>query len=65
MVTGDVTWSGEHTIQYTDDVLQNCVPETCIILLTSVTLVNSIKIKNKIYAKMKTVKFFQFGNVFI
>ena len=21
---GDLTWGGEHTIQYTDDVLQNC-----------------------------------------
>ena len=25
---GDLTWGGEHTIQYTDDVLQNCTPET-------------------------------------
>ena len=24
----DLTWGGEHTIQYTDDVLQNCTPET-------------------------------------
>ena len=36
-VEGDLTWGGEHTIQYTDDVLQNCAPETYI---------NSIK-KNK------------------
>ena len=29
---GDLTWGGEHTIQYTDDELQNCTPETSIIL---------------------------------
>ena len=34
---------GEHTIQHADDVLQTCTPETHIILLTSVTPVNSIK----------------------
>ena len=43
----DLTWGGEHTIQCTDDVLQNCAPETCIILLTSVTPINSIKRKMK------------------
>ena len=32
---GDLTWGGEHTKQYTDDVLQNCTPETYIILLTN------------------------------
>ena len=32
----DLTWGGEHTKQSTDDVLWNCVPETCITLLTSV-----------------------------
>ena len=37
----DMTWGGEHTIQYKDDVLQNCVPETYIIL-ANVTPVNSI-----------------------
>ena len=36
----DLTWSGEHTIQCTDDVLWNCAPETCIILLTIVTPIN-------------------------
>ena len=36
----DLTWGGEHTIQYTDDVLQNCTPETYIIALTNVTPVN-------------------------
>ena len=34
---GDLTWGGEHTMQSTGDVLWNCAPETCIILLTSVT----------------------------
>ena len=35
---GDLTWGGEHTVQYTDDVLENCItPETYIILLTNVT----------------------------
>ena len=29
MVTeGDLTWGGEHTIQHTGVVLQNCTPET-------------------------------------
>ena len=28
---GDFTWGGEHTIKYTNDVLQNCTPETYII----------------------------------
>ena len=37
---------GEHTIQNTDDVLQNCTLETYIILLTSVTPINSIKNMN-------------------
>ena len=32
---GDLTWGGEHTIQYTDDVLQNYTSETYIILLTN------------------------------
>ena len=33
MVTkGDLTLGGEHTIQYTENVLQNYIPETYIIL---------------------------------
>ena len=31
MMEGDLGWGGEHTIQYTGDVLQNCTPETHII----------------------------------
>ena len=44
---GDLTWGGEHTIQYTDDVLQNCTPKIYILLLTNDTLMNSIKIFKK------------------
>ena len=44
MVTeGDLTWGSEHTIQYIDDMLQNCTPETYIILLLNVIPINSIK----------------------
>ena len=51
---GDLTWGGEHSIQYTDDVSQNCTPEPMyIISLTKVTPINSIfknvkKIEKKI-----------------
>ena len=44
VMEGDLTWGGEHTAQCADDVLQNCTPETCIILLTNVTTINSIKV---------------------
>ena len=44
---GDLTLGGEQAIQYRDDVLYSCTPETYITLLTSVTPMNSIKIKNK------------------
>ena len=43
----DSTGGGEHTIQYTDDVLQNCTPKTYIILLASVTPMKSIKINHE------------------
>ena len=43
VMEGDLTWGGEHTVQCTDHVLQNCTPETYIILLTDVTPINSIK----------------------
>ena len=33
----DLTWGGEHTTQYTNDVLYDWTPEIYIILLTSVT----------------------------
>ena len=41
---GNLTWGGKYTIQYTDNALSNCTPETYIILLTNVTPVNSIKL---------------------
>ena len=47
-MAGDLTWGGEHTIQHTDDVLQKCILETYIILLTNVT--------NKFYKNKKTRK---------
>ena len=43
MVTEDLTLGGEHTVQYTDDILQNCTSEMYIVLLTNVTQLNSIK----------------------
>ena len=43
MMDRDLTWDGEDTIQRTDDVQQNCAPKTCIILLTNVIPINSIK----------------------
>ena len=42
VMEGDLTWGGEHTIQYTDDVLQNCTHGTYI-LLTNGIPINSIK----------------------
>ena len=54
---GDLTWGGEHKIQYIDDVLQNCTPETYIILLTNVTPINSIKINT---VKIKITKKYYF-----
>ena len=57
MVTeGDLTWGGEHTKQYTDDVGQNCTPKTYIILLTNVTPMNSIKIKDKMESGKRALK---------
>ena len=44
---GDLARGGEHTVQYTDEVLLSRTPETYIIILTDVTLINSIKSKNK------------------
>ena len=42
VMEGDLTWSGEHTVRYTDDILWNCIPETYVILLTKITPINSI-----------------------
>ena len=42
-MAGDLTWGGEHTMQYTDNILQNRTPEAYIILLISVTPMKSIE----------------------
>ena len=42
VIEEDLTSGGEHTIQYTDDISQNCSLETYIILLTNVTPINLI-----------------------
>ena len=47
VMEGDLSWGGEYTIQYTDNVLQNCTSETYIILSTNVTPINPIKNKIK------------------
>ena len=44
VVEGDLTWSSKQTIQYADDVLQNCIPETYIILLINISAIKPIKI---------------------
>ena len=49
---------GEHTAQYTDDVLENHTPETCIILFTDAPPHNSIKIKNKKLSIKKLLNFY-------
>ena len=43
VIEGGLTWGRKHTIQDTDFVLQNCVPETYIISLTNAIPINSIK----------------------
>ena len=48
---GDFTWSGEHTIQYTDDVLQNCTPETQCYLPMSLQYIQLKKEKKQYYLK--------------
>ena len=42
---GDLTWGGEHTVKYIDDVLQNCTAKSYVISLTNVMQINSIKLK--------------------
>lgn len=42
MTEGDYTLGSECTTQYTDAALWNCIPETDIMLLTIVTLINLI-----------------------
>ena len=54
---GDLTWGSEHTMQCTDDVLWNCAPETCIILLTNVTTINLIKRRKTQITQFKNGKY--------
>ena len=58
----DLTSGDEHTVQYTDDVLQNCTLETNIILLAMSPKLIQLKIKLKIKKEIPstlvlTVKF--------
>ena len=48
VMSGDLTNGGGHTIEHRNNALLNCTPETNIILLTNVTQINSIKMKNLI-----------------
>ena len=48
---GRLDWGDEHTIQYIDDVLQNCTPETYN-FINQCTPIDSIKIINKIIQKI-------------
>lgn len=45
VMEGDLTWDGEHMIQYAEDVLQNCAPKTYVISLAKVTPICSTKRK--------------------
>ena len=47
VMEGDWTRGGEHTTRCADDVLWNCAPGTCMILLTRVTPINPIKRKKR------------------
>ena len=64
VMEGDLTWGGEHTIQYTDDVLYNCTPETYIILLTNVTPINSTTTTkpSPVHFYFKSISFFSQSN---
>ena len=53
VMEGDLTWGGEHTVQYTDDVLQSCTPETYASLLTNVTPKIQLKRKKSILSRAK------------
>ena len=44
-VDRDFTRGDEHTMQCIHNMLYNCAPEICILLLTGVTPINSIKRK--------------------
>ena len=44
VMEGVLTGGGEYRTQYTGDVLENCAPETYIILLANATPINSVKL---------------------
>ena len=46
-LNGDGRKFGAVNTQYTNDIFQNCIPETCRILLTNAVSINSIKKKRK------------------
>ena len=48
-------WGGEHTLQCTDDVLCDCAPEICIIVLTRVTPINAIKREKSATCRLVTL----------
>ena len=43
VMEGDLTLDDEHTVQYTEDVLQNSTPETYIVSLPNITPIHLIK----------------------
>ena len=43
MTEGGLTVGGGHTVQYIDLVSQECIPKTCMILLTNVIPIHLIK----------------------
>ena len=57
LAEGDLTWGAEHTIQHSGDVLDSCTAENFIILLTTVTPINSIKIKT-VKVKINKIDYF-------
>ena len=61
MMNRDFTFGGECIIQCTNDVLQNCAPETCIILLTSV--IPKYSIKRKINTRKREKKVLGFPTI--
>lgn len=42
-IAGDKTLGGEHTMEHTDNVLQNCTLETCVLLINVSSPMNLIK----------------------
>lgn len=49
----DLTFSGQHTRQNTDDVSWNCALENSVIILSNAIPINLMKNKNKLKNKIK------------